>query len=95
MALRTKRITEMEDMHVYTDEGTFFGIVEEAQILGNKVYGWRIKSGKNSYLSRVLGGAKGVIVPHQFVKSIDNIMIVSKSAVPAIEPEKEDLMEEE
>ena len=85
----------MQDMHVYTDEGTFFGIVEEAQIVGNKVHGWRIRSGKNSYLSRVLGGAKGVIVPHQFVKSIDNIMIVSKSAVPAIEPEKEELIEED
>jgi len=94
MALKTKNITEIEDMYVYTDEGTFFGVVEEGQVKGNKVHGWRIRATKGSYLSNVLGGAKGVVVPHQFVKAIDNIMIISKSAVPSFEPDKEELAEE-
>ena len=31
----------------------------------------------------MLGSAKGVIVPHQLVKSIGDIMIISKAAVPS------------
>ncbi len=85
--LKTRNITDVHDMSVYTDEGSFFGIVEESMIEENKVSGWKVKSTRGSMLSRILGGAKGVIVPHQLVKAIDNIMIVSKSAVPSAEDE--------
>jgi len=39
-------------------------------------------------LSKMLGGAKGVIVPHQLVKSIDSIMIISKNAIPTVDEEE-------
>ena len=35
------------------------------------------------------GSAKGVIVPHQLVKSIGDIMIINKSAVPSYGPDEE------
>ncbi len=92
--LKTKKVTEIYDMHVYTDDGTYFGVVDEAQIKDNKIHGWRVRAVKNSFLSKVLGGAKGVIVPHHFVKAIDNIMLISKQAVPSYESEKEELAEE-
>ncbi len=88
--LNVKNITDVHDMSVYTDEGSFFGIVEESVIEDNKVFGWRVKSTKGSMLSRVLGGAKGVIIPHQLVKAVDNIMIVSKTAIPSSEEESEE-----
>ena len=47
-----------------------------------KIFGWRVRATKNSFLSGVLGSAKGVIVPHQLVKSIGDVMIISKAAVP-------------
>jgi len=94
MPLKTKKVTEIYDMSVYTDEGTFFGTVDEAQIKDNKISGWRIKATKNSFLSKILGGAKGVIVPHHYVKSIDNIMIISRTAVPAYEASEGKEMEE-
>ncbi|MBI4983171.1 hypothetical protein HZC32_00815 [Candidatus Woesearchaeota archaeon] len=37
----------------------------------------------NSFLSKVLGSAKGVIVPHQLVKAIGDVLVISKSAVPS------------
>ncbi len=89
--LKTKNITEIFDMSVYTDEGSFFGIVEESILDGNKISGWKVKSTRGSILGKILGGAKGVIVPHQLVKAIDNVMIVSKTAVPSsMEEEKEE-----
>lgn len=84
-----KRITDSYDMKVFTDTGDYFGDIEESILTNNKVFGWRVKSTRNSFLSRVLGSAKGVIVPHQLVKSIGDIMIISKAAVPTQSGEEE------
>lgn len=87
--LKMKRVTETYDMKVFTDSGEYFGDVEECILATNKVFGWRVKSTKNSFLNKILGSAKGVIVPHQLVKSIGDIMIISKSAVPSYNPDEE------
>ena len=78
-----KKISETYDSRVFTDSGDYFGDVEDAIVQGNKVSGWKIKSTKNSFLSKVLGSAKGVIVPHQLVKAVGDIIIISRSAVPS------------
>ena len=83
MMLKMKKISETYDMKVFTDTGEYFGDIEESLLTTNKVYGWRVKATKNSYLNQVLGSAKGVIVPHQLVKSVGDIMIISKAAVPS------------
>ena len=80
--LKMKKISDSYDMKVFTDTGDYFGDIEESILTNNKIFGWRVKSTRNSFLSRVLGSAKGVIVPHQLVKSIGDIMIISKAAVP-------------
>jgi sporulation protein YlmC with PRC-barrel domain len=82
--LKMKRISETYDMRVFTDEGEYFGNIEEAVLTKNKIFGWRVKAAKNSFLSRALGGAKGVIVPHQLVRDIGDIMLISKAAVPTM-----------
>ncbi|MFW6230809.1 MAG: PRC-barrel domain-containing protein [Nanoarchaeota archaeon] len=88
--LKMKRISETYDMKVFTDAGDYFGDVEESIVTKNRIFGWRVKSSKNSYLNKVLGSAKGVIVPHQLVKAISDIMIISKSAVPSYNPNEEE-----
>ena len=85
--LKMKRLTETYDMRVYTDTGDYFGDVEESILMQTKVFGWRVRATKNSFLSDVLGSAKGVIVPHQLVKSIGDVMIISKAAIPNYNPE--------
>ena len=85
MSLKTRNVTEVYSMQVFTDAGDYFGDVEEAVLTSNKVAGWRIKATKNSYLSRVLGGARGVVVPHQLVKAVGDVMIISRNAVPNYE----------
>ncbi len=90
MALKVKQISEIYDMRVYTDTGDYFGDIEESILTTNKVFGWRIKATKNSFLNKVLGGAKGVIVPHQLVKAVGDIMIISKTAIPSYEEKDEE-----
>ena len=86
--LKMKRISETFNMKVFTDNGEYFGDVEESILTQNKVFGWRVRSTKSSFLNKVLGSAKGVIVPHQLVKSIGDIMIISRAAVPSYNDEE-------
>ncbi len=90
MSLKTRNVTDIYNMQVFTDAGDYFGDVEEAVLASNKVAGWRIRATKNSYLSRVLGGARGVVVPHQLVKAVGDVMIVSRNAVPNYEESAEE-----
>ena len=75
-------------MKVFTDSGDYFGDIEEAMLTATKVYGWRVRATKNSFLSKVLGSAKGVVVPHALVRAVGDIMIIARSAVPAYSPEE-------
>jgi sporulation protein YlmC with PRC-barrel domain len=92
--MRVKKITEVIGSKVYTDEGTFFGEIEEANLSENKIDGWRIRVGGS--VLNLIGGARGVIIPHQFVKAISDIFIINRSALPSqdsgIEEISEDLL---
>jgi len=90
--MRIKKITEVIGSKVYTDSGDYFGTVEEANLHENKVDGWRIKVGGS--VTSLIGGARGVIIPHQFVRAISDIFIINKSALPSPESEIEELPED-
>jgi sporulation protein YlmC with PRC-barrel domain len=81
--MRVRKISEVIGMRVYTDGGDFFGEVEEANLAENKIDGWRIKVG-GSVISMV-GGARGVIIPHQFVKAVSDVFIINRAALPSQE----------
>ena len=90
--MRIKKITEVIGSKVYTDSGDYFGAVEEANLYENKVDGWRIKEGGS--VTSLIGGARGVIIPHQFVRAISDIFIINKSALPSPESEIEEIPED-
>ena len=81
--LRIKKISEVIGKHVYSAEGDYFGQVEEVTLVDNKIEGWRIRVG--SGLTGSLGGARGVIIPHQFVKAIGDVFIITKTSMPTRE----------
>jgi len=92
--LRIKRMSEVVGRRVYTDSGDLFGMVEEINLIDNKIDGWRIVVARESGMIEILGGARGIIVPHQFIKAIGDIIIINKNAVP-IQAEEEALPLEE
>ena len=83
--LKIKKITEVIGKKVFTDTGDFFGEVEEANLVENKVESWRIRVA--SSMGSYLGGARGVIIPHQFVRSIGDVVIISRASLPLDEAE--------
>jgi len=86
--MRVKRLSEVIGVKVYTDNGDYFGEVEEANLQENKVEGWRIRV-SGSMLS-LISGARGVIIPHKFVRAISDIFIINKSALPGPESDIEE-----
>jgi len=88
--LKLKKVSEAIGMKVFTDSGDYFGEIEEAILTKTKVFGWRVRATKNSFLDKVLGGAKGVIVPQSLVKSFGDVMVISKTAMPSFEGASEE-----
>ena len=81
--LRIKNISEVIGKKAYTADGDFFGYVEEVNLYDNKIDGWKIRV-SSGFMSS-LGGARGVIIPHQFVKAIGDVFVVTKASLPARE----------
>ena len=52
--LKMKRISDSYDMKVFTDSGDYFGDIEETILTTNKIFGWRVKASKNSFLNKKL-----------------------------------------
>jgi len=87
--LRVKKISEIIGKNVFTSEGDFFGQVDDVNLTENKIDGWKIKIG-SSFLT-MFGGARGVVIPHQFVRAIGDILIVNKNSLPIkSEPEAQE-----
>ena len=89
--MRIKKVSEVVGAKVYTDFGDFFGEIEEANLSENKIDGWRIKVGGG--VVPLIGGARGVIIPHQFVRAISDIFI-NKSALPSSNSEIDEIPED-
>ena len=90
--MKVQKITEVLGTKVYTDAGDFFGEIEEVNLRDNKIDGWKIKI--TGSIMSLIGGAKGVIIPHQFVKAIGDIFIINQATLPSQEPEMEDIPED-
>ena len=86
--LKIKKLSEVIGRKVFTDSGDLFGMVEEVNLVDNKIDGWRIVVSRDSGMNSVLGGARGVIVPQQFLKAVGDVLIISKTAVPLKEEDE-------
>jgi len=86
-----KKLSEVIGSKVYTDSGDYFGEIEEANVHDNKVEGWRIRVLGN--MSALMSGARGVIIPHQFVRAISDIFIINKSTLPSPDLDFEEIPE--
>lgn len=93
--LKIKKVSDIVGLKVFTDAGDYFGEIEEANIIDNKIDGWRIKLARGSNLLDSLKGARGLIVPHQFVKAIGEIVLVNKGVMPERELEQQEAPVEE
>jgi sporulation protein YlmC with PRC-barrel domain len=92
--LKIKKMSEVLGKKVFTDSGDVFGYVEEVNLVDNKIDGWRIVVSRDSGMSSLLGGARGIVVPHQFLKSIGDVILINQKAVPVREGDEEISLDE-
>lgn len=97
MAITVKEFSEMFGKDVFTDKGMFCGKVADLQVDLRKfrVRAIIVEAIRGSYLSELVGGKRGVILPYQFVQSIGDIVIIKHFSPSAIESKEEEKEAEE
>lgn len=89
--LKIKKISAMLGKRVFTDTGDLFGEIEEVVLAENKIDSWRMRVSRE--MARNLNGARGIIIPHQFVKAIGDVFVINGANLPMAE--REDLSDED
>ena len=81
--LKIKKISAMIGKMVFTDTGDLFGEIEEVTLAENKIDSWKIRISRE--MARNLNCARGVVIPHQFVKAIGDVFVVNAASLPISE----------
>ncbi len=78
MAINVASVSDTWMKDVFTDKGMYCGKVEdvECDLRRFKIRSLVIKAVKGSYLSKMLGNKKGVIIPFPMVQAIGDIVII-------------------
>ncbi len=84
MAIRVASVSQTWQKDVFTDKGLYCGKVEDVECDLNrfKVRALVIKAIKGSYLSKMLGDKRGVIIPFPMVEAIGDIIIIKHITAP-------------
>jgi sporulation protein YlmC with PRC-barrel domain len=87
MAIRIASVSELWAKDVFTDKGNYCGKIEdlECDLRRFKVRSLIIRAVKGSYLSKMLGGKKGMIVPFPMVNAVGEVVIIKHITTPASE----------
>ncbi len=86
MPVNVEKLSEMFSKDVFTDKGRYCGQVKNVKIDLNKFRMGSIvlRAKKGSYLARMLGGKKGIVIPYQFIKAIGDIVIIKHISSEAV-----------
>ena len=89
MAIKVSSISETYGKDVFTNKGMFCGKVEdvECDLKRFKVRSLVVRAAKESYISKMLGSKKGVIIPFPMVESIGDVIIIKHISLPVVEEE--------
>ncbi len=89
MAIKVSSISETYGKDVFTNRGMFCGKVEdvECDLKRFKVRSLVVRAAKESYISKMLGSKKGVIIPFPMVESIGDVIIIKHISLPVADEE--------
>ena len=90
MAITVKNMSEVFGKDVFTNKGVFCGKVSDIDINLSKfrINSLIVETGRGSFLSDMIGGKKGVIIPYTLVVNVGDVVII-KHITPTIPPETE------
>ena len=89
MAIKVASVSETWTRDVFTDKGIYCGKIEdvECDLKRFKLRSLVVRAMKGSYLSKMLGSKKGVIIPFPMVEAIGDIVIIKHITAPEAETE--------
>lgn len=89
MAIQVASISDTYAKDVFTDKGFYCGKVEdlECDLKRFKIRSLVVKAIKGSYLTKMLGSKKGLIIPFPMVLSIGDVVIIKHISAPVAEEE--------
>jgi sporulation protein YlmC with PRC-barrel domain len=84
MAIQVSSVSDTYSKDVFTDRGFFCGKVEdvECDLKRFKIRSLVIRAIKGSYLSRMLGDKKGVVIPFPMVHAVGDIILIKHIQPP-------------
>ena len=90
MAITVKNMSEVFGKDVFTNKGVFCGRVSDIDINLSKfrINSIIVETGKGSFLSSMIGGRKGVIIPYTLIINVGDVVII-KHITPTIPSETE------
>jgi len=90
MAITVKNISDVFSKDVFTNKGVFCGKVSDVDINLSKfrINSLIIETGRGSFLSDMLGGKRGVIIPYTLVINVGDVVII-KHITPTVPSETE------
>ena len=95
MGIKIASVSKTWQKDVFTDKGLYCGKVEdvECDLKRFKLRSLVIKAQKGSYMGKMLGNKRGLIIPFPMVQAIGDIIIIKHITAPAMEdsmpPEEE------
>lgn len=90
MAIKVSSVSAAFNKDVFTNKGMYCGKVEdvECDLKRFKIRSLVVRAAKESYIAKMLGDKKGVIIPYPLVETIGDIIIIKHISLPAgAEPE--------
>ncbi len=87
MPITVKDISEMFGKDLFTDKGLYCGKVSDVEfdLSRFKLRSLVIEAAKGTFLGKMVGGKKGIIVPYPMVQAIGDIVLIKHIATPLSE----------
>ena len=81
-----KEIHELIDKDIFTDRGSFCGRIVDTELdfAKYKMKSIIVDASKGSYLAEIVGGKRGIIIPWDMVKAVDDVVLVKHISAPTV-----------
>jgi len=91
MPITVKDVADMFGKDVFTGKGFYCGKVSDLEfdLARFKIRSLVIEAARNSFLGKMVGGKKGIIVPYPMVQSIGDVVIIKHIVSPTTTEEGE------
>ncbi len=84
MVVNEQEMSEVVGKDIFTDKGSYCGKIADVEFDLSKfrLRAIVVDAAKGSYLAGVVGGKRGVIIPYQMIRAIDDIAIIKHISAP-------------